>query len=94
MICRDLIELCRDLIELCQLCRDLIEFCRDLTELHRDVISTNHSSHWPLWGEFTGDRWILRKMASNAENVSIWWRHHALLLIQLRIYYTGISWKT
>ena len=26
---------------------------------------------WPLW-EFTGDRW----MASNAENFSIWWRHH------------------
>ena len=24
--------------------------------------------HWPLCGEFTGDR--------NAENVSIWWRHH------------------
>ena len=32
--------------------------------------------HWPLCGEFTGDRWIPRKMASNAENVSIWWRHH------------------
>ena len=30
--------------------------------------------HWPLWGEFT----------SNAENVSIWWRHHAgQSLIQL-----------
>ena len=29
--------------------------------------------HWPLWGEFAGDRW----MASNAENVSIWWRHNA-----------------
>ena len=27
-------------------------------------------SHWPLWGEFTSD----------AENVSIWWRHHAPLL--------------
>ena len=32
--------------------------------------------HWPLCGEFTGDRWIPRQMASNAENVSIWWRHH------------------
>ena len=32
--------------------------------------------HWPLWGEFTGDRWIPRTKASNAENVSIWWRHH------------------
>ena len=26
--------------------------------------------HWPLWGELTDDR------ASNAENFSIWWRHH------------------
>ena len=26
--------------------------------------------HWPLCGEFTGDR------ASNVQNVSIWWRHH------------------
>ena len=34
--------------------------------------------HWPLWGEFTGDRWIPRQMASNAENDSIWWRHHDL----------------
>ena len=33
--------------------------------------------HYPLWGEFTGDRWIPRQRASNAENVSIWWRHHA-----------------
>ena len=32
--------------------------------------------HWPLCGEFTGDRWIPPQMASNAENVSIWWRHH------------------
>ena len=30
--------------------------------------------HWPLWGEFIGDWWIQR--ASNAENVSICWRHH------------------
>ena len=28
--------------------------------------------HWPLWGEFTA------QMASYAENVSIWWRHHAV----------------
>ena len=26
--------------------------------------------------EFTGDRLIPRKKASNAENISIWWRHH------------------
>ena len=33
--------------------------------------------HWPLCGEFTGDREFPAQMASNAENVSIWWRHHA-----------------
>ena len=27
--------------------------------------------HWPLWREFTGDRWIPPQRASNAENVSI-----------------------
>ena len=32
--------------------------------------------HWPLWQEFTGDRWIPAQKASNAENISIWWRHH------------------
>ena len=32
----------------------------------------------PLWGEFTGDWWIPVQGASNAENVSIWWRHHVV----------------
>ena len=32
--------------------------------------------HWSLCGEFTGNRWIPLTKASNAENVSIWWRHH------------------
>ena len=32
--------------------------------------------HWPLWGEFTGYRWIPAQKANNAENVSIWWRQH------------------
>ena len=32
--------------------------------------------HWPLCGGFTGDRLIPAQMASNAENVSIWWRHY------------------
>ena len=30
--------------------------------------------HWPLCREFTGE--FLAQMASNAENASIWWRHH------------------
>ena len=34
--------------------------------------------HWPLWGAFTDHRWIPRKKRhNNAENVSIWWHHHA-----------------
>ena len=32
--------------------------------------------HWPLWGEFTGDRWIPAQRVSYAENGSILWRHH------------------
>ena len=32
--------------------------------------------HWPLYGEFSGTGEFPAKMASNAENVSIWWRHH------------------
>ena len=45
--------------------------------------------HWPLWGEFTGDRWSPAQRASNTgrvflfwryhpESVSIWWRHHGV----------------
>ena len=34
--------------------------------------------HWPLCGEFTGTGEFPAQMASNAENVSIWWRHHEL----------------
>ena len=33
--------------------------------------------HWPLWGEITGE--FPAQRASNAENVSIWWRHHDIL---------------
>ena len=39
--------------------------------------------HWPLCGEFTGDRWIPAQMANNAENVSIWWRHHVAVTWEL-----------
>ena len=51
--------------------------------------------HWPLCREFTGGRWIPAQMASNAENVSIWWRHHEnfgliwVLLILLVISYSA-----
>ena len=33
--------------------------------------------HWPLCGEFTVTGEFPAQMASNAENVSIWWRHRA-----------------
>ena len=39
--------------------------------------------HWPLCGDFTGGRWIPVQKASNAENVSIWWRHHAIFVVVL-----------
>ena len=32
--------------------------------------------NWPLCGEFTGTGEFPAQMASNAEDVSIWWRHH------------------
>ena len=34
--------------------------------------------HWPLCGEFTGTGEFPAQRASNAENGSIWWRHHAI----------------
>ena len=37
----------------------------------------------PLWGVFNGDRWIPRPWVSNAENVSIWWRHYEFSKLQL-----------
>ena len=36
----------------------------------------NAARHWPMWGEFTGHRWNPHKKTSNADNISIWWRHH------------------
>ena len=37
----------------------------------------NAPRHWPLCGEFTGTGEFPAQRASYAENVSIWWRHHA-----------------
>ena len=51
--------------------------------------------HWPLLGGSTGDRWFPSQRASNAKNVSIWWRHHAmtaqstgLTLLEIGKFYT------
>ena len=41
----------------------------------------NAPRHWPLWGEFAGE--FLAQMASNAENVSFWWRHRDMYCIYL-----------
>ena len=38
----------------------------------------NAPRHWPLCVEFTGTGEFPTQRASNAENVSIWWRHHGL----------------
>ena len=40
-------------------------------------ISENIPRHCPLWG-VTGE--FPAQMASNAENVSIWWRHHGYIV--------------
>ena len=34
---------------------------------------------WPLCGEFTGTGEFPAQRASNAENISIWWRHHVTI---------------
>ena len=45
--------------------------------------------HWPLCGEFTGGGGgggggeFPAQMASNVDNVSIWWRHHVSYLFML-----------
>ena len=39
--------------------------------------------HWPLCGEFTGTGEFPAQMASDAENVSIWWRHHSIDKLKL-----------
>ena len=45
--------------------------------------NTKASRHWSVWEEFTGNRWIPHSQrwiphtkVSDAEHVSIWWRHH------------------
>ena len=50
--------------------------------------------HWPLWGEFTETGKFPAHSASNAENVSIWLRHHGFCqtkLIIARFWYLTMS---
>ena len=44
---------------------------------HQRPTNIKAPCHWPLWVEFTGTGEFPAQRASNAENVSIWWRHHA-----------------
>ena len=37
----------------------------------------NAPRHWSLWGEITGE--FPAQRTSNAENVPVWWRHHACI---------------
>ena len=48
--------------------------------------------HWPLCGEFIGEWWIPRTKASNAENFSIWWRHHDIYIHKTYLS-TSVKWK-
>ena len=34
--------------------------------------------HWPLCGELPVTGEFPAQMANNAENISIWWRHHEM----------------
>ena len=48
-----------------------------LTIVYSPIYSGSYKKalrQWPLCGEFTG---FPAQMTSKAENVSIWWRHHA-----------------
>ena len=38
--------------------------------------------HWPLCGNSPGTGEFPAQMASNAENVSIWWRHHVMIIVR------------
>ena len=54
-----------------------------LLNLYSDADQRKHqssTSHWPLCGKFTGTGEFPTQMASNAENVSIWWRHHVIIM--------------
>ena len=49
--------------------------------IYSDADQRKHQSYRPLCGEFTGDLWISAQMTSNAENVSISWRHHVAAVL-------------
>ena len=50
----------------------------NLTIVYSAVYSGEDQRKYQSSASSAGDRWIPAQMASNAENVSIWWRHHDL----------------
>ena len=49
--------------------------------------------HWPLCGDFPWTGEFPAQMASNAESVSTWWRHHGLEWLQILLYnYGALVW--
>ena len=42
--------------------------------------------HWPFCAEFTGTGEFLAQMASNAVNVSVWWRHRDFTDLHVVLY--------
>ena len=68
----------------------------EIIDMHRGVCdNTKAPHHWPLWGEdpsVTGG--FSSRKASNAENVSIWWRHHVLSILNFPFcIYRMFSWS-
>ena len=59
-----------------------------LNRLFRRRSNIKAPRHWPLCGEFTGTGEFPAQRASNAENVSIWWRHY--VLIERRLWICGV----
>ena len=62
--------------------------------------SKKTSRQWPLYGEFTGE--FPAQKASNAEIVSIWWRHHGVMTstgpvfasLYIYIWFEGLIFRT
>ena len=57
--------------------------------VYSDADQSKHQSSASLAfvREIHRDRWIPAQMASNAENVSIWWRHHVFWMNYFRDVY-------
>ena len=66
----ELVGNCRERLKITMECTN-IQFCERLGHGWQF-----HTLHWPLCGNSPGTGEFPAQMASNAENVSIWWRHH------------------